>query len=230
MQPYFFPYLGYFQLAGAAERFLFYDDVQFIKGGYIARNRILIGERDWMFSVPLAGASSNKRIVDVKIDLVKWPLWRSKFMRTLAQNYVSAPHRDQGMSVVEEVLELEDDGIGSLAAASVEKVIKAVGRTTNFQRSSVLAIRQDLRYEDRIMEICKQEGVDLYLQSPGGSELYSCASWESVGIKLRFLRPSFPMYPRKGPWVAGLSIIDVLMHVDLQELDAMLDKYTLFTN
>ena len=80
------------------------------------------------------------------------------------------------------------------------------------------------------MEICKQEGVDLYLQSPGGSELYSCASWESVGIKLRFLRPSFPMYPRKGPWVAGLSIIDVLMHVDLQELDAMLDKYTLFTN
>jgi len=230
MQPYFFPYLGYYQLAGAVERFLFYDDVQFIKGGYIARNRVLLGQQEWMFSVPLAGASSNKLITEVKVDVGKWPTWKSKFLRTLAQNYVRAPQRDQGLALVEEVLQLEDDGIGTLAAASVTKVMKAIGRTTRFQRSSEMAIRRDLTFEDRILHVCQREGVELYLQSPGGAELYSCARWEAEGIALRFLRPSFPKYLRKGPWLPGLSIIDILMHVELQELSTMLDQYTLFTN
>ncbi|MCB0811527.1 MAG: WbqC family protein, partial [Flavobacteriales bacterium] len=114
MQPYFFPYLGYYQLAASVERFIFYDDVQFIKGGYIARNKLHVAGSELLFSVPLLGASPNKRIMDVDIDMGRYPRWRQRLLRTIDQNYRRAANHEEGRELLVEVLELEDDKIATL--------------------------------------------------------------------------------------------------------------------
>lgn len=90
MHPYFFPYIGYYQMAAAVKRFLFYDDVQYIKGGHIARNKLLINGKEWLFTVQLSGTSPNQLNQDVRLDEGKWPHWKDKFLRTIDQNYRKA--------------------------------------------------------------------------------------------------------------------------------------------
>jgi len=230
MQPYFFPYIGYYQMAAAVERFLFYDDVQYIKGGHIARNKLLVNGKEWLFTVPLSGASPNQLIQDVRLDEGKWPQWKDKFLRTIDQNYRKAENYAAGRELLEEVLQVPDDRIASLAERSVRLVMRKLGRPVRFQRTSAMDLRQDLRFEERLFHICAKEGIDDYIQSQGGTKLYSTAAWRAKGLSLRFIRPTSMEYPRKGPWVPGLSMLDAILHVPFEELNPLLDKYEFFTN
>ncbi len=230
MQPYFFPYLGYYQMAAAVERFLFYDDVQFIKGGYIARNKLLINGKEWLFSVPLANASANVLIQDVKLDMGKWPVWKEKFLRTVDQNYKKAANYEAGRALLEEVVQLTDERIGTLAERSVSLLMGTLGRQVKFERTSQMNLRQDIKFEDRLLYICKREEITHYIQSQGGTSLYSCSRWRNHSLSLQFIRPVSVEYPRKGQWIPGLSMLDAILHVPFGELDLLLDNYELFTN
>ena len=79
MQPYIFPYLGYFQLLNSVDHFVFYDDVNFIKGGWVNRNQLLINNQNKFFTVPLKKIISFTPINEVEIHKKLYPNWRSKF-------------------------------------------------------------------------------------------------------------------------------------------------------
>ena len=213
MQPYFFPYLGYYRLVAAVERFVFYDDVQFIKQGWIARNTIPVNGQPWTFSVPLEGASSNKRIDEVRLDPARWPAWREKFLRTLDQTYGRAANFTEGRRLVADVLATPTDRIGVLAARSVEAVAQAAGIGTHFLRSSELRFDTEAKGEERLLDLCARLGITDYVNAPGGAELYSTPRWRERGIRLRFIRHTPIAYPGPQWFLPGASAIDAIMHV-----------------
>ena len=124
MQPYFFPYIGYFQLIAAVNKFVIYDDVNFIQGGWINRNNILINKKSSLFTVPLVKVSSNTLINDTKINLKFYNVWKVKFLRSLEHSYKKAPYFTEVYNLIENVLEInENDLISKLELNSIKNVI-----------------------------------------------------------------------------------------------------------
>lgn len=230
MQPYLFPYIGYYQLASAVDRFLFYDDVQFVVRGYIARNKLQVNGQQWTFSVPLSSASQNKLINEVRIDMANWTKWKGKFLQTVDMNYRKARNFENGRMLLEEVLDLTDDRIASLSERSVKLVMKRLGRPMELKRTSDMVLRKDLKFEERLIHICQHENATHYIQSQGGTSLYSPAIWRAHGLSLQFIRPTTMEYPRSGQWLPSLSMLDALLHVPFMELAPLLDHYELFTS
>lgn len=215
MQPYFFPYLGYFQLIHAVDTFVFYDDVTFRKQGWINRNRILIGGSPGYFSVPLRGASSSVAINRTAVDHEHLSRWRRKFLRTLAESYTSSGSRNAVLGLVEAVLDVEAPNIASLAQRSVRVCCEYLDLETRFLTSSGSFPASGRTGVGRILEICMVAGASVYVNPPGGRALYDRTTFGQAGIALRILAPQLDVYPQPaGTFVPGLSIIDVLMRLD----------------
>ena len=214
MQPYFFPYQGYFQLIAAVDRFVVYDDVAFMKNGWVNRNRILTSSGAEYFTVPLAGASSFRAIRET--NCAPPSRWREKMLRTLTQVYARAPHREEGMELVRRVLEVADsESVRDLALASLREVCLYAGLAPSFQDSSSAYGNAQLSGVERVLDICRREGATTYVNAPGGRALYDPALFEARGLQLRFLSPTLEPYPqpRAKEFVAGLSVLDLVMSV-----------------
>ena len=130
MQPYIFPYIGYFQLINAVDKFVFYDDVNFIKQGWINRNRILLNGAGHMFTIPLADASSFKKINEVCIHKKLFQSWKNKFYKTISLSYSKAPFFHQTYTLIESILDRDFDTVSGLAIYAVNKVCVALDITT----------------------------------------------------------------------------------------------------
>src|SRR6266513_539316 len=212
MQPYFFPYLGYFQLIFASDKFVFYDDVNYIKGGWINRNRILLDGESRFFTVPLRGASSFLPINRVGVNDQN-PKWRGKMLDTLRMAYRSAPYREIGVRLLGRVLASRCESIADLALASVQTVLEYLGLVRDFVPSSQAYNNQHLKAQDRILDICRKENADVYINAIGGANLYEADKFALQGCDLKFLRPQLPEYSQGAEhFVPGLSILDVIMH------------------
>ena len=210
MQPYLFPYLGYFQLAASVDRFVFYDDVAYIKNGWINRNRILLGDAPHYLTVPLNGASSSRPILDVCIQ----PRDRlmPKLLAMLHHAYSRAPQYAPVIRLVERVLSTDTDAIGQLASHSVTETCAYLGIETKFISTSTGYGNVMLRGQARVIDICRRESARLYVNAPGGRTLYDRAAFLDAGIDLAFIEPESGSYTQFGmPFVPNLSIIDVLM-------------------
>lgn len=228
MQPYLFPYLGYFQLLNAVDRFVVYDDVNFIRQGWINRNNILVNGAAHRFTLPLSGLSSFTAINEVHIDQRLFGIWRSKFMKTLAQAYSKAPHYKQIIILVDQVLDPAATHIGQLARASIEVVAGYLDIATTIIPSSSCYNNKSLKGQERILDICRLEGARYYINAQGGSDLYDRTVFSSRGFKLSFLQPGLSAYPQGGgPFVPGLSIIDVLMFNAPERMRSMLNEFDL---
>jgi hypothetical protein len=226
MQPYFFPYLGYFQLAAASSVFVFLDDVTFIKGGWINRNRFLVQGQAHTFSVPLRGASSHRLIGDVTI--AEDTDWRTRFLRLLEQSYARAPFRTDTLALVRSVLSSTHASIGSLAAASVKAVCAHVGVQPAWLSSREAHPAAGRKGSGRVLELCRALDANRYVNAPGGKALYSAAEFSAQGIELRFLSPPSIRYNQFGQdFVAGLSIIDVMMFNSVTQVRALMEAYSL---
>lgn len=228
MQPYAFPYLGYFCLVEASDAFVFLDDVNFIPRGWINRNRILIGGAPYRFAIPLAGASQNLAITD--ICLSGFAAFRTRFLRQLAQAYARAPHFESGIAYVESVLAPDTDRIADLAIRSIEEFYRATGEPRSFVRASAaFADTRSLRGAERLIGIAQRVGARRYLNLPGGADLYEPAEFAAQGVELRFVRSDLPPYRqvRSASFVPALSIIDVLMHNSRPEAAAMTRAFAL---
>ena len=231
MQPYVFPYLGYYQLVHATDRFIFYDDVHFIKRGWIHRNTVLVNGRSHRFSVPLAGASQHKLIGEVLLHPVEYPAWREKFLKTLHQHYKKAPCFEPAYALVSNVLNGEPASVASLATDSIVAVCHYLGLETDFLMSSQLSYDRALKGSNKIMALCQQQGARSYVNPIGGRELYQAEDFANRGIALQFIRPECMEYRQFAlPFVASLSIIDVLMFNTVPQIQAMLPHYELTTN
>lgn len=227
MQPYFFPYIGYFQLMDATDTFIFYDDVAYIKRGWINRNRILLNGSDSLITVPCVGASQNKLINEVGVsDDGKWA---GKMLTMIEHAYKKAPHYSEVLPVIEETLYGPAENIAQLAALSVEHTAQYLELDIEFKYSSKAGYNnQELRKQHRLIDICHQEGADVYINPIGGKEIYTKEMYAEKDVTLYFQQSKPIEYKQyKNEFVPWLSIIDVMMFNHKSAVQELLKMYTL---
>lgn len=221
MQPYLFPYLGYYQLVKRVNTFVFLDDVNFIKRGYINRNFIRLNNKPYRFTMPIMYASQNRSINK------HYFLDDQKRMIDLISNcYKKAPNFSQVMPIIADVLVQTDHNVAELAARSIEEVFNYLGLNRHFLFSSEIPKNNKLHSQDRIIEICKILGAQRYTNAIGGLNLYNREEFKLAGIELEFIRMDNLIYEASGyPFIPNLSIIDVLMICSTNEIHGLLENY-----
>jgi len=224
MQPYLFPYIGYFQLIKLVDTFVFYEDVNFIKNGWINRNRILLNGKPHYITIQLRGASSFK-----PINKINFTDNRSKILKTIRLSYCKAPYFDSVWPIIEEVLNMKTDLVSDLAIASVIKTCEYLGIKANFKiASEEYSETKSLGRAERLKKICKLNNAEEYINAIGGTELYEKEDFQKADINLKFIKCRDIEYEQNNnEFVSFLSIIDVMMFNSPEEINTMLDNYEL---
>lgn len=226
MQPYFIPYIGYWQLMNAVDKYVIYDDVNFIKGGWINRNRILVNGEPKYFNVPMLGASPYKLINEVGVNNDR--KLTDKNLRALEGAYRKAPYYGDVFPLMERVLESGKDDIASYIAESFRIIGEYLDIKTEFIISSDLEKDCEQKGQDKVLSICKLLGATEYYNAIGGQELYSFEDFKAQDITLKFLKTSDIVYEQFGnEFQPNLSIVDVMMFNSVEQIQQMLQKYTL---
>lgn len=223
MQPYLFPYLAYYQLVSCSDVFVLYDDVTFIKKGYINRNNILMNGHATRVTVPVPGASQNKLIKDLTFaeDV-------TKVLKTFKYSYANAPFFDDVYPLVERVLTHPNRDITAICQKGLTEVCDYLHIPTKIIRSSDLDYDRTLPAADRLMTICDQFGSSDYVNSIGGQKLYSKEYFAEQGKTLSFLQMDDVFYAQgTNDFVPYLSMIDLLMWCDKPKARTLLQQYTL---
>lgn len=228
MQPYLFPYIGYFQLINAVDTFIVYDDVNYIKQGWINRNNILVNNIPFLFTLPLANASSFATISSVKINKKGYQIWVRKFLRTLEQSYVKAPFFSEVFPLIKAILESENEKIVELINKSLFSITEYLNIGTRIITSSEIFNNNFLKGKERVVDICVQEKATDYINLIGGQELYSKDFFANQNIDLHFIKTNEIKYQQHNEdFVPWLSIIDVMMFNSPNEINVMLNNYQL---
>ena len=228
MQPYLFPYVGYFSLMQSSTDFVFYDDVGFIKQGWINRNRILVNGQPRLFSFPLVNGSSNVLIKDVVMSDNQ--NFKVKLFKTLEQSYSKARFFNRGMEYVISVLSSEERDLSSVAIKSVNLASEIIGiKARKFCSSSDFADSKGADRSERLLCICKSLHCETYVNPVNGFQLYSKDVFSQRGVKLKFLRVQTIDYAqlKTEKFVPNLSIIDLLMNLSKDEILAAVRSYEL---
>lgn len=228
MQPYFIPYIGYWQLMNAVDKYVIYDDVNFIKGGWINRNRILVNGEPKYFNVPMLGASPYKLINEVGVNNDR--KLTDKNLRALEGAYRKAPYYGDVFPLMERVLESGKDDIASYIAESFRIIGEYLDIKTEFIISSDLEKDCEQKGQDKVLSICKLLGATEYYNAIGGQELYSFEDFKAQDITLKFLKTNDIVYEQFGnEFQPNLSIVDVMMFNSREQVQQMLNEYTLIT-
>lgn len=228
MQPYFFPYVGYFQLLEASDTFVILDDVNFIKRGWINRNNILLNGAPHLFSLPLDKPSQNRLICETRLNFPAKE--RERFLKTIYAAYKKSKQFSAFYVSLEEIIWFEDDDLTSFIHNSFNVTCAYLGLERNIIRSSQIDKNNSLRAQDRIIEVCKLVGTDLYINPPGGKDLYSLDNFKKNSIDLKFLNTisDAVVYNQfQHDFVPNLSFIDVLMFNSKETAMTMLRQYKL---
>lgn len=224
MQPYIFPYIGYFQLINAVDQFVFYDDVNFIKRGWVNRNRILLKDNSFLISFPCIKASQNKLIKDVNIDITSKDY--AKILDVIFNAYKKAPQFGKVFPLIESVFLSNSKSISDLASLSIKVISQYLKIETNFSYSSTNF--SDLKGQDkadRLINITKKLGSKHYINAIGGSAIYDKKYFQNNGIHLSFLENIVEPYLQYNDnFIPNLSIIDVIMFNNITDVSKMLNK------
>lgn len=226
MQPYFLPYIGYFQLINAVDTFVFFDDVNFINKGWINRNNLLIDGKSKLFTIPLKDTSQNKKINEIYIaDDQKWQI---KLIKTIFHNYSKAPFFEDVFPIIERIIKCDSNKISDFNLNAIIGVIDYMEISTNIVTTSSIYNNNHLKSQDRIIDICKREGADIYINPIGGGDLYNKDDFDLNRIQLRFIKPKNIIYKQfNNEFVPWLSIFDILMFNDKEQTCDYLNQYTL---
>ncbi len=223
MQPYLFPYIGYWQLINAVDTFVIYVDVNFIKQGYINRNSILSNGKSQVITMELIGASSNKLINEIEVGNN-----REKLLKTIKQNYTKAPSFDKVYPIIENIINQNEKNLAKFIGYSLERICEYLEVDTKFVYSSNIKKDNTLKAQDKILEMCNILKADKYINAIGGQELYNKEIFKENGIELNFLKIELVEYKQfKNDFVPYLSIIDILMFNSKDEIKNMLVRYEL---
>lgn len=226
MQPYFIPYIGYWQLMNAVDKYIVYDDVNFIKGGWINRNRILVNGEPKYFNIPMLGASPHKLINEVEVNHNK--KLKNKNMRVIEGAYQKAPYYEEVKALLEEIMNGEQKSISDFILNSFKIINKYLGINTELILSSTLDKDCSLKGQDKVLSICELLGATEYYNAIGGQELYSFEEFKKHGISLKFLDTGAIEYKQFGnEFQSNLSIIDMMMFNSKDKIKEFLNKYTL---
>jgi hypothetical protein len=228
MQPYLFPYLGYFQLLAAVDRFVVYDDVAFIRSGWINRNRILVDGRAFRFSVPVRDASSFRCIFETQVDRALYGAWLRKFMMTVDQSYRSAPCFGPVRYLLDVVFSGFEGSVAALALRSLTETSRYLGIPTRVVETSRGYGNGELKGGDRVLDICAREGAHHYVNAIGGADLYTADEFAGRGVTLHFIHSRPVVYRQFGEtFTPALSIIDVMMFNPPERIGELLREFDL---
>lgn len=226
MQPYFLPYIGYWQLLNAVDKYIIYDDVNFIKKGWINRNRILMNGQATLFNIQMKGASQNKKINEIEISQEN--VWRNKLLKSIELSYKKAPFYEVIFPIIKTIINFEEKNLAKYIENSIRVICEYLDINTKLIISSDLKKDNILKGEDKIINICNILGATEYYNAIGGRELYNYDTFKKNDIKLKFLKTENFMYKQFGDsYIEGLSILDVIMFNSKEEVKAMLNKYSL---
>jgi WbqC-like protein family len=224
MQPYFLPYIGYFQLIAAVDLFVVYDNIKYTKKGWI--NRILQNGKDVTFSLPL---KKDSDYLDVCQRELATDFDREKMLNQIRGAYNKSPQFAQTFGLVERVVRYEDNNLFSFLQQSISRTCEHLGITTPIKVSSELSIDHQLKGQDKVLALCEAVGADTYVNAIGGLQLYCRDSFLEKAINLRFLKSNPIEYSQFcDPFVPWLSIIDVMMFNPLDTIrQSILKNYEL---
>lgn len=219
MQPYFLPYIGYFQLIAAADQFVVYDNIKYTKKGWINRNRMLSNGKDVMFSLPLKNAPDRLDVVERELAP---GAERHRWLAQLKGAYRHAPQYAQTLPLLESIAACPDGNLFGFLHHALRACCAHLAIDTPIRISSGIAIDHGLAAQDKVLALCQALGARSYLNPIGGTELYAHADFAARGIDLHFLRARPLAYPQSGaaPFLPWLSIVDVLMFNPLDTVRA----------
>lgn len=219
MQPYFLPYIGYFQLISAVDSFIVYDNIKYTKKGWINRNRLLRNGSDALFSLPLKRDSDALTVAERELAT---DFNRAKMLNQFKGAYVHAPFFAETWPVLEEIVLFEDQNLFRFIYHSICKMCDYLRVPTEIRMSSLVPINHDLKSQEKVIALCQATGADSYINPIGGSELYNKSEFRAHQVELSFLK-SAPFEYRQfdGPFVPWLSIVDVLMFNRLDHVRAL---------
>jgi hypothetical protein len=225
MQPYFFPYIGYFQLIKSVDKFIILDDVNFIKGGWINRNIIADKNISQWLTIPLDGASPNKLINE--IDIVQNEFWKSKMIKTIKQIYGKNHNNGFDLSIIINFIEQANGNLSKYLSKTIGDLCNILNIKTDIINITDFPKSYELNAQERIISICKKTEASVYVNLPGGKKLYDTLRFQSDNIELRFIEPKVPV----GLISSGLnnsikvSIIDLILRNSSESIAEALDSY-----
>ncbi len=226
MQPYFFPYIGYFQLIQAVDQFIVYDNIKYTKKGWINRNRILHNGKDQVFSLPLKSDSDYLNVCERELAA---DFNCNKLLNQIRGAYHRAPYFGQTFPLLEQVVRYEGANLFHFLHNSIVTTCEHLGIKTEIRISSDIAIDHDLKNQDKVLALCETVGASTYVNAIGGMELYSKETFREKGIELKFIRSKPFEYRQFGDaFVPWLSIIDVMMFNSKEEIsECIFNNYDL---
>ena len=227
MQPYIFPYIGYFQLMNAVDEFVIYDNIQFSKKGWINRNRILINGKDFYITFPL---KKDSDFLDVKDRYLadNWEKERKKMLNKIAESYKKAAHFNIAYPIIEKCILSEEKKLFNCILNSLNIINEYIDIVTPLIVSSTVPLNHELKGGQKVLEICKARNADVYYNSMGGVGLYNKESFQKEGITLNFLKTNVTPYLQfTNEFVPALSIVDIMMFNTKEQIQQMLHQFTL---
>ncbi len=227
MQPYLFPYIGYFQLMNAVDEFVVYDNIQYTKKGWINRNRILVNGKDAYLTFPLKKDSDYLDIKD-RYLADDWVSERKKILNRIIESYRKAPSFEIAYPVIEKIILFEETNLFKFILNSLTVLKEYLAIKTLFPISSQIPINHELKAEQKVIAICKAKNAAIYINPIGGVDMYSKDEFKKEGIDLRFLKTTEVTYKQfHNDFVPFLSIIDVMMFNTKEETKNFLNHFTL---
>lgn len=225
MQPYFFPYLGYFQLASMVDAFVIYDNIKYTKKGWINRNRIMLNGREQMISIPLKKSSDFHHIVEKEIA-DEFQAVKRKIINQLGSAYRRSPGFTDGIALVQEIFSFNGTNLFDFLHHSLNSLFGYLDIGTPLKVSSHIEADHELSAEERIIDICRVLGAKTYINPIGGLDMYSKERFAKAGIDLQFHNMKVVPYAQNsGTFTSHLSIIDVLMQNQREAIPNLLSQY-----
>ena len=226
MQPYFLPYIGYWQLLNAVDKYVIYDNIEFTKSSWIRRNRFLMNGKDKVLSLPLKKDSDFLNIDEreLSVDIVKEKL---KILNQIKAAYKKAPQFEKVFPIVEEIFLYDEVNLFKFIYNSVNIIKNYLDIKTEIIVSSTIDINHSLKGKDKVISICKKLNATEYYNAIGGQELYSFEEFKNNGIELKFLKTEEIIYQQfNNDFVPFLSILDVMMFNSKDKIKEFLNNYS----
>lgn len=233
MQPYFFPYLGYFSLIKHTDKWIVFDTVQYIEHGWMNRNRIIHPNQpcDLYITIPLRKHTRNTKIKDICINTNE--SYKEKILAQIWSSYKKrAKYFQPVYQLIEDVLSYETDSLVQLNVYSMKKVAGYLEIPFNYEVFSQMSVEIEEVHDagEWALNISKALNADTYINPPGGVNLFDPQKFKKAGIQLEFLKVHLrPYEQKKRQFIEGLSIIDVMMFNSPEKVNQMLDDYEIFT-
>lgn len=223
MQPYFFPYIGYFQLMKAVETFIMLDDAQYVERSWMNRNRINLNDRPAWITMPVRNASRDLAINQRFYMLADGiPVINRKIQAA----YSKSPFFADISAMLAGIFEYADANVARFNSNLLISVGRALDLHCQVHFASEFDNPLHFRGEARILDLCQRLGVTHYVNAIGGTSLYQNESFRSVGIRLSFIRTR--TVPQQAPIDIGhLSIIHDMMQTGTECTRELLNMYDL---